>query len=694
MGEEENVLGRAKFSFQHRHDDEIDIKFNDIVRIVQADCGVEGWCEVEFHGKIGKVPSGYIQTLANPYHGSPGTAQFAFSHPKDPDSGQFLSFEAGDEILVIDRPSTGWCVGILKSHIGLFPEHYVTFSEPSTYAELEEIIMTQKDNEYKYATTLCNAVDVSATEALARDLILIFEKHDKVFDLICSVIDNEVQSTLNEGTLFRKNSLSSHLMSQYARLVGKDYLAQTLRPLICGIINSSADYEIDPHKISDPSKLEKNVTALKRAAQDFLLDMMSSVSKFPVVLRKVCQYLQKSVVDRFPNARRKVVGGFFFLRLICPAVVSPEGFGVVDKVDDTTRRSLILISKIMQTLSNGVMFGVKEAYMKPMNQFITQNLENSHFLLDKLATVHPDATPERLDPLTEEEENDLFARIHIVCSLCKSKFLRSLKDENVSTEEIRRIVSIIIRLGPTPKKKPKPVAAAAPPGPQRADPAAIDKKRIRAKEKEREKEEKREKKQREKEKKIQKAATPAIEPPAGRILVKSVLQPKNNRQLRKRVYALYSASTKIYSYNSPDDHWNNFIDTVELAPSYEVSLVGRTKNGWEFSIRTLEREYGFISVQEEDMRSWVAYLDRRKKEIMMPDADKQQKLELLGVLEAKMKGYEDDKNTTKQKIKEMTSDDPDPTNPQVAGLARHVEELVIMMETLQRTIDATKASLR
>jgi hypothetical protein len=192
----------------------------------------------------------------------------------------------------------------------------------------------------------------------------------------------------------------------------------TLRPLIQTIMKSGFGFD----KIDNIANLERNTATLGRATQDFLLSMMSSVNKFPAVLRRMCGYLRERTVTRFPDAKRKVVGGSFFLRLLCPAIVSPEGFGV-DQVDNTTRRSLILISNILQTLSNGVTFGNKEEYMMPMNHFIDKNLENSHFVLDKLATAHPDLPNERL-PEMSEEELALLANLHISCALSKAKFLQ------------------------------------------------------------------------------------------------------------------------------------------------------------------------------------------------------------------------------------------------------------------------------
>ena len=46
------------------------------------------------------------------------------------------------------------------------------------------------------------------------------------------------------------------------------------------------------------------------------------------------------------------------------------------------RRALILVSKILQNLSNGVEFGKKEEYMSPFNEFIHNNLSQVSQLFD------------------------------------------------------------------------------------------------------------------------------------------------------------------------------------------------------------------------------------------------------------------------------------------------------------------------
>jgi hypothetical protein len=82
------------------------------------------------------------------------------------------------------------------------------------------------------------------------------------------------------------------------------------------------------------------------------------------------------------------VGGFFFLRFMCPAIISPEGFGVLadgQVLLDEARRALVLVSKLLQNLANGKLFGSKEAYMVPMQEFILSHQEEIKDFFDELA---------------------------------------------------------------------------------------------------------------------------------------------------------------------------------------------------------------------------------------------------------------------------------------------------------------------
>jgi hypothetical protein len=100
----------------------------------------------------------------------------------------------------------------------------------------------------------------------------------------------------------------------------------------------------------------------------------------------LCSLLAKKVSLVFPEANQNVaVGGFVFLRFICPTLLAADGWNF----EDTTRRGLLYVTKLIQNLSNNVTFGSKEQFMVQFNGFIETNQKRvSEFLL-YLSVIYP-----------------------------------------------------------------------------------------------------------------------------------------------------------------------------------------------------------------------------------------------------------------------------------------------------------------
>ena len=65
------------------------------------------------------------------------------------------------------------------------------------------------------------------------------------------------------------------------------------------------------------------------------------------------------------------VAGFFFLRFLCPTIVTPEAYGIIDSPPDTiARRKFLLIAKVLQSFANGARFLDKEAFLSPFNDWM------------------------------------------------------------------------------------------------------------------------------------------------------------------------------------------------------------------------------------------------------------------------------------------------------------------------------------
>lgn len=106
-------------------------------------------------------------------------------------------------------------------------------------------------------------------------------------------------------------------------------------------------------------------------------------------LRYICCSLQRKVREKWAHdrfVRARVVSGFIFLRLICPAILNPRQFNLLQEPPHPmASRSLIMVAKCLQNLANLIEFGGKEPYMEVVNPFILKNKERMINYLDMLS---------------------------------------------------------------------------------------------------------------------------------------------------------------------------------------------------------------------------------------------------------------------------------------------------------------------
>ena len=82
-----------------------------------------------------------------------------------------------------------------------------------------------------------------------------------------------------------------------------------------------------------------------------------------------------------------MIGGFFFLRFINPAIVSPQAYMLIDSLPGKyPKRSLTLIAKLLQNVANKPTYA-KEEYMMLLNGFVEINKQRVDLFLDELCEV-------------------------------------------------------------------------------------------------------------------------------------------------------------------------------------------------------------------------------------------------------------------------------------------------------------------
>ncbi|KAI1852569.1 hypothetical protein JX265_003051 [Neoarthrinium moseri] len=228
------------------------------------------------------------------------------------------------------------------------------------------------------AVAIATVCPSSEVDELTISLLNIFEARGLAFDLMEALIKQEIEETENESEILRRNCVATKVLSIYAKWKGAPYLRETLQKVVERLMLTSQDLdlELDPARgIVTQEEINKNSMQLKVVTKVFIDDIVNSTGEIPASFRKICSIISAAVMPRFPEAKYTAVGAFIFLRFFCPAIVAPEVEGLVNAPPSKEmRRGLLLIAKVVQNLANNVLFGAKEPYMFPLNDFLTQNI--------------------------------------------------------------------------------------------------------------------------------------------------------------------------------------------------------------------------------------------------------------------------------------------------------------------------------
>lgn len=266
------------------------------------------------------------------------------------------------------------------------------------YDELLELLT----HDMNLAVAISSVCPSGEVEELTISMLNIFDSRGLVFDLMEALIKQEIEDTENESEILRRNCVATKMLSIYAKWKGANYLKATLQKVVERLMLTSKDLdlELDPTRISSQEELQKNATQLRIVAKVFIDDICASSTNIPRSFRKICSIISSAVMPRFQEAKYTAVGAFIFLRFFCPAIVAPEAENLVGvPPSKEMRRGLLLIAKVVQNLANNVLFGAKEPYMYPLNDFLTQNIYRVTTFLREISV--PPATLDK--PLSNGE---------------------------------------------------------------------------------------------------------------------------------------------------------------------------------------------------------------------------------------------------------------------------------------------------
>jgi len=153
-------------------------------------------------------------------------------------------------------------------------------------------------------------------------------------------------------TLFRESTTAVTLFTAYFFSHAQLYIRRLILPTVSAICSSDRSWEINSTFIGEEEALQ-NLLDIQVLLSTFLNRLFDPNRVPPVEVTTLLNFLQQEVVGKFGEDANNVVLAFFFLRCICPPIVSPHRFGILSTPPSgTALRGLVLLTKMLQQLAN------------------------------------------------------------------------------------------------------------------------------------------------------------------------------------------------------------------------------------------------------------------------------------------------------------------------------------------------------
>jgi Ras GTPase-activating-like protein IQGAP2/3 len=287
-------------------------------------------------------------------------------------------------------------------------------------------------SEPRHIAHLCRLVTMAEIDSLLQTVMFTiygnqYESREEhlLLTMFQSVLTHQFETTPEYSSLLRQNTPVSRMMTTYTRRgPGQSYLKEILAEKINGLTElDDVDLEINPLKVYEtmvkqieedtghlPDDLPRSVTAefaaenaqvqaiitprlkmLTEIAEGFLSTIIEALEDVPYGIRWICKQIRNLSRRKYPDAQDQaictLIGGFFFLRFINPAIVTPKSYMLIERVpEEKPKRTLTYIAKMLQNLANKPSYA-KEPYMAKLQPFIQRNKDRVNKFLLELCEV-------------------------------------------------------------------------------------------------------------------------------------------------------------------------------------------------------------------------------------------------------------------------------------------------------------------
>lgn len=242
----------------------------------------------------------------------------------------------------------------------------------------------------KYSLILCKntLLHSEVEDDLLRSFITLYCKNHSanMMEMLTTLVRLEVDHTVYPETLFRQNSTATRTITFIIRKLAGVVLDLTLSPILREIHSQPTAFEVDPSKVPAGESVERNRDHVSELMNKIFYSIINAVGKYPAALVQTMQLLHEIVNEKFPELGQVGMGAILFLRYLCPSLIAPDRYGLLpsESISPQGVRFLLLITKVLQNLVNGVSFGKKEEYMVPFNAWIESHTDHLRLFYENI----------------------------------------------------------------------------------------------------------------------------------------------------------------------------------------------------------------------------------------------------------------------------------------------------------------------
>lgn len=203
-----------------------------------------------------------------------------------------------------------------------------------------------------------NSVTTIEMENVSNSLLTVLDRGGKLQTCLGHLIQYELETCLKPLDILRRNNLTTKLLSSVGKKYGGLYLKNSVGKVLDSVIVNEDYFEVDQFyqgtdaiSAEDSGKFFYYFTLLVNSICD-------NFENVPDALKATC-YNLRNLVMKYTNDNElslTIIGTFFFLRFVCPAIAYPEELDLINyEPTPQAKRCFVLLTKALQNASNGTL---------------------------------------------------------------------------------------------------------------------------------------------------------------------------------------------------------------------------------------------------------------------------------------------------------------------------------------------------